>query len=64
MERGNLILTRKVGEWVRLETTDGHIWLCVTEIRSGSGAVRLMFDAPLTVSIKRDNILPIGERHE
>lgn len=46
-----LVVTRKVGEWVDIETADGTIRVQVA-IASG-GQVRLAFDAPKRVPILR-----------
>jgi sRNA-binding carbon storage regulator CsrA len=56
-----LSLTVKIGAPVRLTIGDQTAWVMVSDIDRGT--VRLAFDAPLSVDIKRDELLPISEQY-
>jgi sRNA-binding carbon storage regulator CsrA len=56
-----LSLTVKLGAPVRLMIGDQMAWVMVSDIDRGK--VRLAFDAPLSVDIKRDELLPINEQY-
>ncbi len=57
-----LVLTRYAGERIRLTTASGEeIWVVVTEVERGK--CRLAIEAPQTVIIQREELLPPSERH-
>lgn len=56
-----LILTRRPGERLRIVTDAGeHIW--VTILGGRGNQIRVGIDAPKTVKVMRDEILPPEER--
>ena len=52
-----LILSRKVGASIVIETKDGPVKIMVVSIRGGH--VRLGFEAPDVVEIWREELLPL-----
>lgn len=57
-----LVLFRRTGERVRLRTPEGRVvWvtLCLTE----RGQARIGIEADRDVSIAREEVLPLAERH-
>lgn len=52
-----LVLGRKVGESLVLDTSDGRITITVVYRDDQHGKMRLGIDAPLSVSIKRSELL-------
>ncbi len=55
-----LTLSRKDGEWVRLEVAGILIWVGVSH---NGRHQRITIDAPREVIIHRDEVLPPAERH-
>lgn len=61
--RGNLVLSRREGERVRLRTTsDGDIWITVVLVERGK--VRLSIEAELGVGITREELLSQNNKGE
>lgn len=59
-ERGNLVLARKPGQRVLLKLLTGeNVWLEVLEVRH-TGAVVLAIEAPLSVTIVREELIKDG----
>jgi sRNA-binding carbon storage regulator CsrA len=57
-----LVLQRKEGDRVLLETTDGPIWL--TMLRNSHGNTCIGIEAPKSVAISREEILPKEKQHK
>lgn len=57
-----LILGRKPNERVLLRTSDGPIWVTVMDM--DRGRVRLLFDAPASVTILREEIIESDKREK
>lgn len=55
---GNLILTRKLGERIKI---GDDVW--VTLVKIDGGQVRLGIEAPDHTHITREELLPPGEMH-
>ncbi len=56
-----LILSRRIGERIRLKTASGEIvWVEVADI-DRHGAIRLSFVAPQSVEILREEIIVRGD---
>ncbi len=53
-----LVLTRKEGESIVLDTPQGKITIVVVEARDHHGAARIGIDAPRDVPIWREEIRP------
>ncbi len=57
-----LVLTRYAGERIRMTTASGEeIWITITEVERGK--CRLAIEAPRTITIQREELLPPSERH-
>jgi sRNA-binding carbon storage regulator CsrA len=56
-----LVLTRHEGEYLRIDTRDGTIWLGIRLIKDKKVVLKL--EAPPSVSILRDELLPAAEQH-
>lgn len=61
-----LSLSRYRGERIRIRLEDNRdIWIAVGEIRGSArnyeGRVRLLFDAPRTIQISREELLVVDE---
>ncbi len=59
-----LVLTRKVGERVRLRVGDDGPDIWVVLVDNDRGKCRLGFDAPQSVKITRDELITLAERTE
>ena len=54
-----LVLTRKIGEMVNAKSE--NMWMNVRILGVKGNQVRLGFDAPLNVTIVREELLPLKE---
>lgn len=57
---GALILKRGLGQRIRLQAGEETIWLTVHTL--GQYGVRLLIEAPQSVVIAREELLPLAER--
>lgn len=62
MSRGVLVLSRKEGERIIIECTDGIIELMVEETKNTRTV--LSFKAPTMIRIHRSELLERGDRYE
>jgi carbon storage regulator CsrA len=51
-----LVLSRKIGEWINIYTSDGIVKIKVNEVRDNGERFTLVFDAPRNIKILRAEI--------
>ena len=51
-----LVLARRLGERIKIETRDGPIWIALVSIDRGK--VKIGIDAPQEMKIYREEVLP------
>ena len=58
-----LVLSRKVGERIRIGPLPGggYVWVEVVEVRGAQ--VRLGIDCPLSIDVRREELLPEADRY-